>query len=85
MGLRKISPISNISAHFIDNRRRIVLLLFSRKTSPLIEDDFLLRCRILMLLGLGDRRKEVRASALFEDALGWLPLAVQFPMLQEQA
>lgn len=40
----------------------------------------MLRCLVFALLGLGDRRKVVRAPALFEYPLGRLALAVQFPM-----
>jgi len=80
MGFRQGAPLGDVTAHFIDNRRRIILLLFSGKTSPLIEDDFLLRCCVFTLLGLGNRRKEVRAPTFFKDLLSRLTLAIQFPM-----
>ena len=67
-------------AHFVDNRRRVVLLLFRRKTLAIIENESLLRGRFLSLLRLGDGRDELSRPASLNGLLRGLPAIIQLPM-----
>ena len=58
----------DVTSNLIDDRSRIVLLLFGRQPLAFVEDDLLLRAG-LVFLRLRDRRDEFGAAASLEDLL----------------
>jgi hypothetical protein len=74
----QFSPLVNLIAQLVDDRRRVVLLLFGGKPFALVEYEHILL--LSLLAGLRDRCDELGFAAGVYDSLGWLPLRVEFPM-----
>jgi len=79
-GIGLCAPLIDIAAHLIDDRGRVILLLFCRQSLAFVEDQFVLADRVLALLRLGYWRDELGAAALVNDLLSWLAVLVEFPM-----
>ena len=69
-----------MAAHFVDDRSGVVLLLLRRKPCAVIENKSIMFGRALALLGLRDRRDELRGAAGFESFLRGLPILIKFPV-----
>ena len=68
-----------MSAHFVDVRIGVVLLLPGGKPLAFIKDKARL-CRRFALLRLRDRRDELGGAPALEDLLGGLALSIEFPV-----
>jgi len=77
---RQAAPLVYVLAQLIDDRRRVILLLFRREPFAFVEDHLLLFRSPLPLAGLRDRRDELRAPAALDDLLGRLPLGIKLPV-----
>jgi hypothetical protein len=73
------SPACYMAANLIDDRRGIVLLLFSRETFAFVENKSRLAGG-LPLLWLGNRRDEPRAASVLNDLLRRLASLIELPV-----
>ena len=82
--IRECSPLFDMLSNLIDDRRRVVLLLFGRESFAFIEDEFFVFVGLLFLtfFGLWDRRNEFGPSPSRDDLLRWLPGLIQLPVLR---
>jgi hypothetical protein len=79
--IRPGAPLSDVSADFVDDRGRVVLLFLRRKSGAFVENDVLLAGgRGFPLFRLRDRRDEFGAAADIEDLLRRLAVAIELPM-----
>jgi hypothetical protein len=76
---RQRPPGCHGAPHLVDERP-VVLLLLRREALALVEDDFFLLDRSLVLLGLRDRRDELSAATLLDDLLRGLAVLVKLPV-----
>ena len=73
-------PAVHMTAHLVDDRGGIVLLLLGRKSLALVENEVSAGRCLLALLRLGDRRDELSPATVFDDLLGRLALFIELPM-----
>ena len=78
IGAWKVPPGVHVKAQVVDDRRRVVRLLFGRKTLALIEDERSLAG--LLFFGLWNRGDERRRSTGVYRFLCRLPLWVELPV-----
>src|SRR6266700_3965083 len=79
IGIGQGTPCVNITADFIDDRSRIVLLLLGRKPLAFVEHKSRL-CSHLMLLRFRDRSDEFGTAAALDDLLRGLPSLIKLPV-----
>lgn len=80
LGVRQRTPDVDALPQFVDDRRRVVLLLLGRKALALIEHNVALSWRLLPLLRFRDRRDEFGTATPLADVPGGLTGRVEFPM-----
>jgi len=78
--VRQLAPGRDISANFIDYRGRDVFLLGGRQPVSDSKSQFPLGRRSPPPLRLRHRGDQLRAPPVLNDAIGRLPLGVEFPM-----
>ena len=77
---RQCSPSVNMAANLVDDRGRIVLLVFCRETLALVEHQFLLERFLAAFFRLGNGCNEIGPAAILDNLLRRLSLCVEFPM-----
>ena len=82
VGIAQFSPLADLTANLIHHRRDVVLLLLRRQPLALVKDELLLILGSPPLLGLWNRRDELRAAPVLDDLLGGLALIIKLPVLR---
>src|SRR5207248_2151823 len=77
---RAQTPLIDVPAQLVDDRRRVVLLLGRGDAGALVEHQGLLRSRGLPLLRLRDRGNELGRPPKFHQMAGRLALLVELPV-----
>jgi hypothetical protein len=80
VGVRQVAPRRDVTANFVDDRGRVVLLLLCGKPVAGAETQFALARRASPPLRLRHRGDQFRAPAAPDDAIGRLAILVEFPM-----
>ena len=80
IGGRQVSPRLHVGADFIDDGRRVVFLLFCRKTIAGSKHKFRLVPGLSAPLRFWNRRDQFRAAAKLGYPVGRLAIGVQLPM-----
>ena len=74
------TPAIHVDPELIDDRRRVILLVFRRQAPALIEDQFFL-LSAAAFLGFRDGRNERDRTTLLDDPVGRLARRVEFPVV----
>jgi hypothetical protein len=80
IGIWQRTPGVDMTAHFIDDRRGIVLLFLGREPLAFIENECILFGGLFPFLRFWDRRDEIGAAQNFENSLRGLPVRIQLPV-----
>lgn len=78
--LLNLTPAIDVVAQFVDNRRRIVLLLLRGQSQTFIEDHSLLLTGTSLLLWLRNRSEKLYRPPTVQNPLSRLAMFIQFPV-----